>query len=171
VRPGATLVLGGARSGKSAYAERLPAGGPALYLATAEARDGEMAERIAHHRARRGAGWTTIEEPLELETALAHHLSPDRPVLVDCLTLWIANLMEAGRDVAAATAGLCRVLADPKGAVILVSNEVGMGLVPETALGRAFRDHQGRVNQEVAAACERVVFVAAGLPLILKEPR
>ncbi len=170
VSNGATLILGGARSGKSAYAESLLAGAPALYLATAQARDGEMGDRIARHRARRGADWTTLEEPLDLTGALSRHLTPDRPALVDCLTLWISNLMEAGRDVEAATAGLCRLLADPPGPVVLVSNEVGMGLVPETALGRAFRDHQGRVNQEVAQACRRVVFVAAGLPLMLKAP-
>ncbi len=170
VSNGAILVLGGARSGKSAYGESLLAGGPALYLATAQARDAEMDDRIARHRARRGADWTTLEEPLDLTGALSRHLTPDRPVLVDCLTLWISNLMEAGRDVEAATADLCRLLADPPGPVVLVSNEVGLGLVPETALGRVFRDHQGRVNQRVAEVCGQVVFVAAGLPLMLKAP-
>ena len=164
----ATLVLGGARSGKSAYAESLlPAGG--LYLATAQARDDEMAERIRHHRDRRGPAWTTIEEPLALNAALVGAMGGGRPVLVDCLTLWIANLMEAGIDVDAACAELCATLAGTSISVTLVSNEVGLGLVPETPLGRAFRDHQGRVNQRVAAACRRVVFVAAGLPLILKD--
>lgn len=163
------LVLGGARSGKSAYAEGLLAGAPALYLATGQARDAEMAERIRHHRQRRGPGWETVEEPLGLPAALARHLRPGRPVLVDCLTLWISNLMEAGSDVEAATVDLCGALHAPVAPVVLVSNEVGLGLVPETPLGRAFRDHQGRVNQAVAAACRRVVFVAAGLPLILKD--
>lgn len=164
--PLTTLVLGGARSGKSAYAEALLAGAPALYLATGQALDAEMAERIRLHRDRRGPDWQTHEEPLDLAQALD---GAARPVLVDCLTLWISNLMHAGRDVDAECARLCEVLAAPAGPVVLVSNEVGLGLVPETALGRAFRDHQGRVNQRVAQACRRVVFVAAGLPLVLKD--
>ncbi len=164
-----TLVLGGARSGKSAWAEGLLAGGPALYLATGQPLDGEMAERIRLHRARRGALWTTVEEPLELAAALDRHAGPGRPVLVDCLTLWLSNLLQAGRDPDDAAADLCEVLDAPPGPVVLVSNEVGLGLVPENALGRAFRDHQGRLNQRVAAICRRVVFVAAGLPLTLKD--
>jgi adenosylcobinamide kinase / adenosylcobinamide-phosphate guanylyltransferase len=163
-----TLVLGGARSGKSAYAESLLGGG-GLYLATGQALDDEMAARIAEHRQRRGPGWTTIEEPLDLADCLLRHARPDRPILVDCLTLWISNLMHHGRDVATACDGLCDVLCRAAGPVVLVSNEVGMGLVPDTALGRAFRDAQGRVNQHVAASCQRVVFVAAGLPLFLKD--
>ena len=163
-----TLILGGARSGKSRYAEGLLEGAPALYLATAQALDDEMAERIRHHAGRRGPGWTTLEEPLDLPAALEDHLDPARPVLVDCLTLWISNLMHAGRDVDAAAEDLAGVLAAARGSVVLVSNEVGMGLVPETALGRAFRDHQGRINQRVAQVCRRVVFIAAGLPLPLK---
>lgn len=164
-----TLVLGGARSGKSAYAEGLLAGGPALYLATGQAFDDEMKDRIARHVARRGGQWATVEEPLDLPGALDRALDPARPVLVDCLTLWISNLMFAGRDVYAETQRLCAVLENPAGTVVLVSNEVGMGLVPETRLGRDFRDHQGRVNQRVAHVCRRVVFVAAGLPLTLKD--
>lgn len=164
-----TLVLGGARSGKSAYAEGLLADKPALYLATGQAFDDEMAERIRLHTARRGPMWSTIEEPLDLAAALDAHLDPTRPVLVDCLTLWISNLMHHGRDVDHETAMLCEVLESARGHVVLVSNEVGMGLVPETQLGRRFRDHQGRVNQHVAQACRRVVFVAAGLPLVLKD--
>ncbi len=164
-----TLVLGGARSGKSAYAESLLADRPALYLATGQALDDEMAQRIRHHRDRRGPGWHTIEEPLDLALALDRHARLDRPVLVDCLTLWLSNLMHAGRDVDAAVGGLCEVLAEPAGPVVLVSNEIGLGLVPETRLGREFRDHQGRLNQRVAAQCRRVVFVAAGLPLTLKD--
>lgn len=168
-----TLVLGGARSGKSVFAESLCSGG-GLYLATGQALDDEMTARIGEHQSRRGAGWVTVEEPLELAAALARHfdprhLDPSRPVLVDCLTLWISNLMHHNRDVEAACAGLCEVLRCAAGPVVLVSNEVGMGLVPETALGRAFRDAQGRVNQRVAAVCQRVVFVAAGLPLFLKD--
>lgn len=167
--PLSTLVLGGARSGKSAYAESLFGDAPALYLATGQALDGEMAERIDHHRRRRGSGWSTLEEPLELAGALDNVMRPDRPVLVDCLTMWLSNLMQAGLDVERAIDGLCEVLAAPAGPVVLVSNEVGLGLVPETRLGREFRDHQGRVNQRIAAIGRRVVFVAAGLPLILKD--
>ena len=166
-----TLVLGGARSGKSAYAEALLAGGPALYLATGQAFDDEMAERIRLHAARRGPMWSTIEEPLDLAAVLDRHLAADRPVLVDCLTLWLSNLMHAGRDVGGETETLCEVLAAARGPVVLVSNEVGLGLVPDTRLGRDFRDHQGRVNQRVARACRRVVFVAAGLPLFLKDEK
>ena len=170
--PRTTLVLGGARSGKSAYAEGLiRATAPvATYLATAEAGDGEMADRIAHHRAARGAGWQTIEEPLDLVGTLRRVASPGRPVLVDCLTLWLSNLMHAGRDIAAETAGLASCLADVVGPVVLVSNEVGQGIVPDNALARAFRDHAGRLHQAVASVVEQVVFVTAGLPMVLKSP-
>ncbi|MBC7905248.1 MAG: bifunctional adenosylcobinamide kinase/adenosylcobinamide-phosphate guanylyltransferase [Rhodospirillaceae bacterium] len=164
-----TLVLGGARSGKSSYAEALLADRPALYFATGQALDDEMCERIRLHTGRRGPHWTTLEEPLELAGTLDRVLSPDRPVLVDCLTLWISNLMHAGRDVDAETGRLCEVLSRPAGPVVLVSNEVGLGLVPDNRLAREFRDHQGRVNQRVAQICCRVVFVAAGLPLMLKD--
>lgn len=163
----ATLVLGGARSGKSTYAESLLADGPALYVATGQAFDDEMAARIRLHRERRGPGWRTIEEPLDIAAIIDRH--EDGPILVDCLTLWISNLMHHGRDVDRATAELCEVLAAASCPVVLVSNEVGMGLVPDNSLAREFRDHQGRVNQRVAAACRKVVFVAAGLPLFLKD--
>jgi adenosylcobinamide kinase / adenosylcobinamide-phosphate guanylyltransferase len=163
-----TLVLGGARSGKSAYAERLIGDG-GLYLATAEAGDEEMAERIRLHRQRRGAGWQTIEEPLDLAGALERHAGADRPVLVDCLTLWLSNLMAAERDVEAETQRLIERLEALPCPLVLVSNEVGLGIVPVTPLGRAFRDHAGRLNQRVAAAADRVIFVAAGLPLTLKD--
>ncbi|HEV2674480.1 MAG TPA: bifunctional adenosylcobinamide kinase/adenosylcobinamide-phosphate guanylyltransferase [Aliidongia sp.] len=167
-----TLVLGGARSGKSAYAEGLirAAGGPAIYLATAEAGDGEMAARIAHHRASRGAGWQTIEEPLDLAGTLRRVAAPDRPVLVDCLTLWLSNLMHAGCDIAAETATLAACLPEIAGPVVLVSNEVGQGIVPDNALARAFRDHAGRLHQAVATVADQVVFVVAGLPMVLKSP-
>lgn len=164
-----TLVLGGARSGKSRYAEALIASrGAGLYLASAEAGDAEMAERIRQHRARRGAAWETLEEPLELAAALVREARPDRPILVDCLTLWLSNLLHAGRDLEAETRQLVGSLSRLRGPVVLVSNEVGLGIVPDNALARRFRDAAGRLNQEVAAACERVVLVAAGLPLVLK---
>jgi adenosylcobinamide kinase / adenosylcobinamide-phosphate guanylyltransferase len=166
-----TLVLGGARSGKSRYAEALieEAAPEALYLATAEALDDEMRARIRHHRARRGARWTTREAPLDLAAALVELARPERPVLVDCLTLWLSNLLIAGRDVDAATAGLLATLPRLAGPVVLVANEVGLGIVPDNALARAFRDHAGRLNQAVAAEAQRVVLVAAGLPLVLKD--
>lgn len=164
------LVLGGARSGKSGYAERLvtESGLAPLYLATARAGDAEMAERIAHHRARRGEAWRTREEPEALEAALAAEAGEGRAILVDCLTLWLSNLMLGNADLPRRTESLCRALAGLPGLVVLVSNEVGMGLVPDNPLGRAFRDAQGRLNQAVAVAADRVVFVAAGLPLFLK---
>lgn len=167
-----TLVLGGARSGKSAHAEGLiEAAGPGLYLATAEAGDPEMAERIRRHRARRGTRWETVEEPLELAGALAARARPERPILVDCLTLWLSNLMHAGRDPAAETARFADALSALAGPVVLVSNEVGLGIVPENAMARAFRDHAGRLHQAVAARASVVVFMAAGLPLVLKDER
>ncbi len=162
-----TLILGGARSGKTALAERVTeAAGPArTYLATAEAHDAEMAERIARHRAQRGAGWSTLEAPLEAAGALA---GADGAVLVDCLTIWLSNLMHADRDWEAATAGLLTAARGREGPVVMVSNEVGLGIVPDNRLARAFRDAQGRVNQIVAAEADGVAFVAAGLPLWLK---
>jgi adenosylcobinamide kinase/adenosylcobinamide-phosphate guanylyltransferase len=168
--PPVTLVLGGARSGKSAYAERLiEAAGCGLYLATAQALDDEMAERIRRHRARRGTAWESLEEPLALAPALLAHARAERPILVDCLTLWLSNLLAAGHDVDAETAALVSCLPALTGPVVLVANEVGLGLVPQTPLGRAFRDHAGRLNQAVAAAASRVVFIAAGLPIMLKD--
>jgi len=165
-----TLVLGGARSGKSAYAEALvEAVGRGLYLATAEGGDAEMAERIRRHRQRRGQSWVTVEEPLDLAGALKRHAAPDRPILVDCLTLWLSNVMAAGRDPEGEAVALADGISTLVGPVVLVSNEVGLGLVPETPLGRAFRDHAGRLNQTIARKADRVVFIAAGLPLILKD--
>jgi adenosylcobinamide kinase/adenosylcobinamide-phosphate guanylyltransferase len=169
--PPVTLVLGGARSGKSAYAERLilAAADHATYLATAASGDAEMAQRIAHHRARRGSAWTTLEEQFALAASLAKHTHADRPVLVDCLTLWLSNLMAQSRDIAAEMQTLLAALPALRGPVVFVSNEVGLGIVPDNALAREFRDHAGRLNQALAAAADRVVFVAAGLPLILKD--
>jgi adenosylcobinamide kinase/adenosylcobinamide-phosphate guanylyltransferase len=169
--PPLTLVLGGARSGKSRYAERLVEGGATAgtYCATAEAGDAEMAERIAAHRARRSPFWRTVEEPLALAPVIAGEATSERPLLVDCLTLWLSNLLFAGKSVDAEAAMLCGALRLASGPVVLVANEVGLGLVPETPLGRQFRDAAGRLNQQVAALADRVVFVAAGLPLVLKE--
>jgi adenosylcobinamide kinase/adenosylcobinamide-phosphate guanylyltransferase len=168
--PPLTLLLGGARSGKSAYGEALLAAYPQrLYLATAAAGDDEMAERIRHHRERRGPGWETVEEPLALATTLVAQARPDRPILVDCLTLWLSNLMLAERSVEAACQELAATLPGLAGPVVLVANEVGLGIVPDNALARAFRDHAGRLNQRLAQCCQRVVFLAAGLPLLLKD--
>ena len=165
-----TLVLGGARSGKSAFAEQLMQRGARrrVYLATATPGDDEMQARIAQHRSRRGDDWRTVEEPLELAPTLARESAADTAVLVDCLTLWLSNIMQAGRDIETETRGLAEWLRHAQNPVVLVSNEIGLGLVPETPLGRRFRDAQGRLNQAVAAAVTNVVFVAAGLPLRLK---
>jgi len=170
--PRLMLVLGGARSGKSRFAETaIESAGGGLYLATATVGDAEMAERIRLHRARRGARWTTIEEPLEIAAAVLAASHPGRPVLVDCLTLWLSNVMLAERDPGAECERLLSALADARGPVVLVANEVGLGIVPENALARAFRDHAGRLNQRVAALADRVVFLAAGLPMLLKDAR
>jgi adenosylcobinamide kinase / adenosylcobinamide-phosphate guanylyltransferase len=169
-----TLILGGARSGKSAYAESLigKAATEAIYLATAQALDEEMAERIRHHRETRanrpGLLWRTIEEPLELPQTLLAEAGPERPVLVDCLTLWLSNLLLAGRDPECAGAELIATFPKLAGPVVFVANEVGLGIVPDNPLARQFRDAAGRLNQRVAAAADRVVFLAAGLPLTLK---
>lgn len=166
-----TLVLGGARSGKSTFAEDLVRRSAlhGIYVATAVAGDAEMSERIAQHRARRGPAWQTIEEPKAIAAAIAAHASPGRAVLVDCLTLWLSNLMLGGEEPETAAAALVEVVRAARGPVVFVSNEVGLGLVPETPLGRRFRDAQGRLNQAVAAAVPSVAFVAAGLPLWLKQ--
>ena len=168
VLPPVTLVLGGARAGKSRFAEELieATARPALYLATAEPRDEEMRARIAAHRARRGTSWTTIEEPLELVNILL--AETPRPVLIDCLTLWLSNLMGAKRDIGFEIERLFAALSKVQTSVVLVANEVGLGIVPDNALAREFRDHAGRLNQGVAKLAQRVVFMAAGLPLVLK---
>jgi len=174
--PPLTLILGGARSGKSTHAERLATGAlqdapphPAVYVATAEAGDVEMATRIMAHRNRRGAHWTTVEEPLKLAEALAGAAALGQPILVDCLTLWLSNLLHAGADLDEATDELVRALAECVPPVVLVSNEVGLGIVPDTPLGRTFRDAQGRLNMRMAAEADRVILMSAGLPLVLKD--
>ena len=165
-----TLVLGGARSGKSAHAERLVEGSGLLplYLATGRAWDDEMRARIDGHVARRGTRWRTVEEPLDLVAALRREAETGTAALVDCLTLWVTNLMMEGRDVDAEGDALAVVLPDLPGDVVLVSNEVGMGIVPENRMAREFRDHAGRLHGRVAAAADEVILVAAGLPLKLK---
>ncbi|WFE87663.1 bifunctional adenosylcobinamide kinase/adenosylcobinamide-phosphate guanylyltransferase [Roseibium porphyridii] len=166
----ATLVLGGARSGKSRFAEHIVAGAglDKIYIATGAAFDAEMESRIDAHRNQRGPSWKTIEEQTDLSSVLQRECLPNTVVLVDCLTLWLSNLYFAERDVVAETAHLCEVVASLQGPCVFVSNEVGMGIVPENRLSRSFRDAQGRLNQDMAKVCETVVFVAAGLPMILK---
>ena len=172
----ASLILGGAKSGKSSLALRLGGRhhGPRFFVATAQAGDGEMAQRIARHQAERGPEWTTVEEPLALARTILSLDAPDRLILVDCLTLWLGNLLtvadldseavlERGRE-------LTRTVASLKGDIILVANEVGLGIVPDNALARAFRDLAGGLNQALAQVCQQVIFTAAGLPLWLKPP-
>ncbi len=164
------LVLGGARSGKSGYAEEriAAAGGKKIYIATAGALDNEMSDRIRLHQERRGADWRTIEAPIDLAAALEANAGPGRAILVDCLTLWLSNLMGAGRNVAGDVGRLADVLPSLAGTVVLVSNEVGMGIVPENAMARAYRDEAGLANQMLAAVCDEVIFIAAGLSLKMK---
>ena len=168
-----TLVLGGARSGKSRHAERLvlESGLTPVYVATCEALDDEMAARITRHRARRGASWRTVEEPLDLPGALLQECAPGRAVLVDFLTLWLTNLMVAKRPVPGEMAHLVEVLPTLPGTLVLVSNEVGLGVVPVDAMARAFIDHAGWLHQSIAERADDVVFMAAGLPLHLKSPK
>lgn len=168
--PALTLVLGGARSGKSTYAEALLDShtGRRTYFATAEIRDDEMAARIQLHRARRDADWGLVEEPLALADRLVAETEKGAAVLVDCLTLWLSNVMLAERDVEQDCAALDAALGQCGGPVILVANEVGLGIVPDNKLARDFRDHAGRLNQRMAARADHVVFIAAGLPLLLK---
>jgi len=164
------LVLGGARSGKSRFAEglALDCAADLHYVATGRAFDDEMRDRIARHRADRGDGWTTHEEPVELVGQLKKLDDPSRVVLVDCLTLWVTNLMLENHDVVARSAELAAFLPQLNARVILVSNEVGLGIVPENRMAREFRDHAGRLHQLIAASAAEVYFVAAGLPLKMK---
>lgn len=168
---GVILVLGGARSGKSRFAERLAieSGADRHYLATGRAYDGEMEARIARHKADRASdGWTTHEEPLDLAGLIRRVDGQDRVVLVDCLTLWVTNLMMEERDIAAASAELIGVLQTTRARIVLVSNEVGLGIVPDNRMAREFRDHAGRLHQAIAEIAGQVYFVAAGLPLKMK---
>lgn len=164
------LVLGGARSGKSRYAQqRVEAcGGRLAYIATAQALDAEMEDRIARHRADRDARWHTIEAPLALAAALARAGESHAAILVDCLTLWLSNLLLADRDVQREGMALAEAVAACPVPVVLVANEVGLGIVPDNALARRFRDEAGWLNQRLAAMADEVVFVAAGLPMVLK---
>ncbi len=165
------LILGGARSGKSALAEQYAAdsGLEVVYLATAEAGDEEMAARIAHHQERRPGHWLAIEEPLCLAATLQQQAAAGRCLLVDCLTLWLSNLLAAGEEVFERERdALLQLLPQLPGRIIFVSNEVGLGIVPMGELTRRFCDEIGRLHQAVAAQCERVTFVTAGLPMILK---
>lgn len=166
------LVTGGARSGKSALAETIAArlGEARIYIATAEAGDGEMAQRIARHRDQRGPGWQTVEEPLDLSGALAR-TEGQGVRLVDCLTLWLSNRMAQDSPTGPAVAALCDALRDARGPVVLVTNELGLGIVPENALARRFRDAHGWMNQAVAAVADEVWMAVSGLPLRLKPER
>ncbi|TJW02972.1 MAG: bifunctional adenosylcobinamide kinase/adenosylcobinamide-phosphate guanylyltransferase [Mesorhizobium sp.] len=168
-RRGLTFIIGGARSGKSAHAEALMTASPSpwAYIATAEAYDDEMRERIALHRARRGEGWATVDAPLDLAAAI-EALPDHQPVLIDCLTLWLTNHMLAERDLDAECRRLVDVLSRPRGPWFVVSNEVGLGIVPDNALARRFRDAAGRLNQQVAAVADTVLLMVAGLPLKVK---
>lgn len=168
--PRIMLITGGARAGKSRYAERLMSARPARHavVATGTAGDPEMAERIARHKAERDKSWEVIEQPISVRAALRNAARPDRIVLLDCLTLWISNLMGEKREIDIEVSGLVGTLQNAAGPVIVVSNEVGLGIVPDNALARAFRDNLGRANQAVAAAADCVLFMAAGIPLVLK---
>ncbi|MEG6508923.1 bifunctional adenosylcobinamide kinase/adenosylcobinamide-phosphate guanylyltransferase [Methyloligella sp. 2.7D] len=168
--PRLTLVLGGARSGKSRHAEALIglAPPPWTYLATAEALDAEMKARIGDHQARRGQDWRTLEAPLDLARAISE--AEEGAILIDCLTLWLSNILLAERDIEAESARLVAALERAPGPIVAVSNEVGLGIVPDTPLGRRFRDAQGLLNQRIAAIADQVVLMTAGIPLTLKSP-
>lgn len=170
---GPVLVLGGARSGKSAWAQRLAEGlcpGPWTYIATAQAGDAEMAARIAAHRRDRDANWRTVEAPHDLATAIGTQSGPGRVILVDCLTLWLSNRLLAEADLEAEGRDLADTVATAAGRVICVANEVGLGIVPDNALARRFRDAAGRLNQAIAGRASSVVFMAAGYPIAVKGP-
>jgi adenosylcobinamide kinase / adenosylcobinamide-phosphate guanylyltransferase len=164
------LVLGGARSGKSVFAETLVAqsGLQKIYLATSQIFDGEMEKRIDVHRSRRGEDWKLVEEPVELSLVLNENAAADRAVLVDCLTLWVTNLMMADMNIATMSDELALALHGVDGTIVLVSNEVGQGIVPDNKMAREFRDHAGMLHQKIAGIASEVYFVTAGLPQKLK---
>ncbi len=166
---GLTLVLGGASSGKSSFAEALAVGTerPRIYIATAQAYDAEMEAKIAAHKTSRGPHWQTIEAPFDVAGALSTARA-DHVVVIDCLTLWLSNLLLSGADLAAASATLRAAITDCPAPILAVSNETGQGIVPETSLGRQFRAAQGLLNQQIAGQAERVAYVVAGLPMWLK---
>lgn len=163
------LITGGARSGKSGFAEQLTRqlGQPMVYIATADALDSEMEDRVARHKARRGPEWQTVHAPLDLSQVL-YDTDGDGPCLVDCLTIWLSNLIFAARDTLAATDELTTAVCDRTDPVVLVTNEVGNGIVPESALGRRFRDEAGQVNQVIAAAVDEVYVSISGIPVKIK---
>ena len=165
------FVLGGARSGKSRYAQEAAEAltGELVYIATAQAFDDEMTVRIARHRDDRGSRWRTVEEPLDLAVTIEREAAPGKILLIDCLTLWISNLLLAERDTRAATAGLIVALDATPCTIVLVSNEVGLGIVPDNALARRFRDVAGELNQAVAAVVDTVIMMIAGLPLLITK--
>jgi adenosylcobinamide kinase/adenosylcobinamide-phosphate guanylyltransferase len=167
--PRLSLVLGGAACGKSAFAEGLVKAGSEkpTYIATSQVYDDEMAAKVAAHRAMRGEGWTTIEEPLDIAAALAS-APADAPVLIDCATLWLTNVILGEHDLETAQRGFLAAIAAAGRPVVVVSNETGQGIVPENALARRFRNAQGQLNQAIAAQADLVVVVMAGLPLVLK---
>lgn len=165
-----SLILGGARSGKSQYAEQLAAPySQKIYLATAQNGDLEFDKRIKIHQNRRANEWQTIESPLDLVTTISLTKPTDSILLIDCMTLWLTNLMFAEKDITQETQKLCLALSQSNGHIIMVSNEVGLSIVPENALARKFRDEQGLLNQTLAKVAQKVIFIAAGLPLILKN--
>lgn len=165
-----TLVLGGARSGKSIFAEDLvkKSGLAPIYIATSEIYDAEMQARVDTHRARRGPEWTTVHAPDLLEKTIEDYAVPGNGIIVDCMTLWLTNLMMAEAHIEVRCDALVKVLSCVKTPVVLVSNEVGLGIVPDNKMARDFRDHAGRLHQQIAAVSKQVYFVAAGLPLTMK---
>lgn len=168
------LILGGARSGKSRYAEQLAITSQqtVIVIVTAQAQDEEMAQRIAHHQANRPTHWQVIEAPLNLAAALHTHARDGHCIIIDCLTLWLTNLLcQTPDQLQQQRDALLAVLPTLPGTVLLVSNEVGMGIIPMGELTRRFVDEAGWLNQAVAGVCERVTLVAAGLPLALKVPQ
>jgi len=168
------LVIGGAKSGKSLHAEKIisVATPPYFYVATAEILDDEMAERIRHHKKRRGRNWITYEEPLKLNELLENLIQTPSPILVDCITLWISNLLIAGENVESHVERLCSIINRKRSApVVLVSNEVGWGIVPDNELARRFRDLAGWTNQKLASVCNHVTWMVAGIPILIKHPQ